>query len=57
VHPDGVVVQRYTVSLFTLEPSGVSGDPRKASADRGRALLNIKIFAAIRQIKAQAAGI
>jgi hypothetical protein len=29
----------------------------KATVERGRALLNIKIFAAIRQIKAQAAGI
>jgi creatinine amidohydrolase/Fe(II)-dependent formamide hydrolase-like protein len=56
VHPDGVDVGRYAESLLSLEPNGVSGDPRKATAERGRALLNIKIFAAIRQIRAQAAG-
>jgi creatinine amidohydrolase/Fe(II)-dependent formamide hydrolase-like protein len=38
-----------------MEPTGASGNPMKASAERGRALLNIKIFAAVRQIKALAA--
>jgi creatinine amidohydrolase len=56
VHPDGVDIQRYADTPFTLEPNGVSGDPTKATAERGRALLNIKIFNAIRQIKALAAG-
>jgi creatinine amidohydrolase len=57
VHPDGVDVQRYADAPYTMEPTGVSGDPMKASVERGRALLNIKIFAAIRQIKALAGGI
>jgi creatinine amidohydrolase/Fe(II)-dependent formamide hydrolase-like protein len=57
VHPDGVDVQRYADAPYTMEPTGVSGDPMKASVERGRALLNIKVFAAIRQIKALAGGI
>jgi creatinine amidohydrolase/Fe(II)-dependent formamide hydrolase-like protein len=57
VHPDGVDIRRYADTPYTMEPTGVSGNPMKATVERGRALLNIKIFAAIRQIKAQAAGI
>jgi creatinine amidohydrolase len=57
VRPEGVDVQRYSDALFSLEPNGASGDPRKATVERGRALLNIRIFSAIKQIKAQAAGI
>jgi creatinine amidohydrolase len=56
VHPEGVDIQRYVDAPFALEPNGVSGDPIKSSAERGRALLNIKIFAAIKQIRALAAG-
>jgi len=56
VHPEGVDIQRYADTTFALEPNGVSGDPIKSSAERGRALLNIKIFAAIKQIRALAAG-
>jgi creatinine amidohydrolase len=56
VHPDGVDVQRYADTPFALEPNGVSGNPMRASAERGRALLNIKMLAAIRQIRAVAAG-
>jgi creatinine amidohydrolase len=56
VHPDGVDLQRYADAPYTMEPTGVSGNPMKATAERGRALLNIKIFAAIQQIKALAAG-
>jgi creatinine amidohydrolase/Fe(II)-dependent formamide hydrolase-like protein len=41
---------------LALEPNGVSGDPMKASAERGRALLDIKVAAAVRQIKALAGG-
>ncbi len=56
VHPDGVVLGRYAEAPFTLESNGVSGDPMKASAERGRALLDIKVQAAVRQIKALAAA-
>jgi creatinine amidohydrolase/Fe(II)-dependent formamide hydrolase-like protein/sterol desaturase/sphingolipid hydroxylase (fatty acid hydroxylase superfamily) len=34
------------------EATGVSGDPRRATAERGEALLNLKIEAAVRQIRA-----
>jgi creatinine amidohydrolase len=54
-HPDGVDLRRYADAPYTMEPTGASGDPMKSSAERGRALLNIKIFAAVRQIKALAA--
>jgi creatinine amidohydrolase len=54
VHPEGVDLARTT--LFTTEPTGVSGNPAKATAERGCALLNIKIFGAIRQIKALEGG-
>ena len=56
VHPEGVDIRRYADAAYTMEPTGVSGDPTKANAERGRALLNIKVFAAVRQIKALAAG-
>jgi hypothetical protein len=56
VHPEGVDIQRYADTTFALEASGASGDPIKSSAERGRALLIIKIFAAIKQIRALAAG-
>jgi creatinine amidohydrolase len=51
-HPEGVDLQRYADTPYPIEPTGASGNPMKASVERGRALLNIKIFAAVRQIKA-----
>ena len=57
VHPEGVDIRRYADAPYTVEPTGVSGDPMKASVERGRKLLDIKVFAAIRQIKALAGGI
>jgi creatinine amidohydrolase len=56
VHPQGVDLDRLANAPFTLESNGVSGDPMRASADRGRALLDIKIQAAVRQIKALGSG-
>jgi creatinine amidohydrolase len=56
VHPQGVDLGRFAAAPFTLEPNGVSGDPLKASVERGRALLDIKVKAALRQIRAQAGG-
>ena len=36
-----------------LRPTGVSGDPTRASAERGKTLLALKIEAALRQIRAE----
>jgi creatinine amidohydrolase len=55
VHPTGVDLGR--IPLFAAEPTGVSGNPAKSTIERGRSLLNIKILAAIRQIKALGGGI
>lgn len=52
VHREGVDLERFAKAPFTLESNGVSGDPMRASAERGRALLEIKIAAAVRQIRA-----
>ena len=54
VHPDGVDLAKFAAAPFTLEANGVSGDPMKASAQRGRALLAVKVAAAVRQITALA---
>jgi creatinine amidohydrolase len=54
VHPQGVDLGRFADAPFTLESKGVSGDPMRASAERGRALIDIKVQAAVRQIKALA---
>jgi creatinine amidohydrolase len=56
VHPQGVDLGRFADAPFTLESNGVSGDPTRASAERGRALIDIKVQAAVRQIKALAAA-
>jgi creatinine amidohydrolase/Fe(II)-dependent formamide hydrolase-like protein len=56
VHPDGVDVGRFAALPFTWRPTGVSGDPTKASAERGRALLDLKVQAAVRQIRSSAPG-
>jgi creatinine amidohydrolase len=55
VRPAGVDLAR--IPLFATEPTGASGNPAKSTIERGRSLLNIKIFAAIRQIKALEGGI
>jgi creatinine amidohydrolase len=55
IRPQGVDLAR--MPLFSPEPTGVSGNPARSTIERGRSLLNIKIFAAIRQIKALEAGI
>src|SRR5262245_48525523 len=56
VHPAGVDLARLAALPFSLEPTGFDGDPRRASAERGRALLTLKIDAAVRQIKAASRG-
>jgi creatinine amidohydrolase len=52
VHPDGVDLHRFADMPFTFAASGGDGDPMRASAERGKALLQIRVDAAVRQIKA-----
>ena len=52
VDPSGVDLTRLSALPFRAEPTGIDGDPRRASAERGRALLEIKVQAAVRQIRA-----
>jgi creatinine amidohydrolase len=52
VHPQGVDLMRLAALPWTLQPAGHSGDPTRASAAYGTALLEIRISAAVRQIKA-----
>lgn len=54
IHPAGVDLARLADLPFTLESTGGDGDPRKSSAERGQALLQLKVDAAVRQIKAAA---
>jgi creatinine amidohydrolase/Fe(II)-dependent formamide hydrolase-like protein len=56
VHPEGVDLARSRAQPFTLQPSGVRGDPATASAERGRQLLAIRIGAAVAQIRARMAA-
>jgi creatinine amidohydrolase len=51
VYPAGVDLTRLPRLPLRVEPTGVDGDPRLASAERGQALLNLKIAAAVRQIR------
>jgi creatinine amidohydrolase/Fe(II)-dependent formamide hydrolase-like protein len=52
VHPQGVDLSRLTALPSNPEPTGHSGDPMRASAAYGTTLLQIRINAAVRQIRA-----
>jgi len=52
-HPQGVDLKRLGDLPFTLQPTGIIGDPAKSSAERGKELLEIKIQAAVQQIRSQ----
>jgi creatinine amidohydrolase len=54
VHPNGVDLTRFADARHALEATGVSGDPMRASAERGRSLIDIKVEAAVRQVRALA---
>jgi creatinine amidohydrolase/Fe(II)-dependent formamide hydrolase-like protein len=56
VHPKGVDLARGHSRLLSLRETGVRGDPATASAERGRQLLEIKIRAAVEEIRGQMAG-
>jgi len=51
VHPGGVDLSRFSALPFSLAATGVDGDPRRASVERGKALLDLKVQAAVRQIR------
>jgi creatinine amidohydrolase len=51
VYPAGVDLARLAQLPFSLEATGFDGDPRRASAERGKALLEFKVQAAVRQIR------
>jgi creatinine amidohydrolase len=51
IHPAGVDVTRLDKVPFKAERTGFDGDPRRASVERGKALLDLKIKAAVRQIE------
>jgi creatinine amidohydrolase/Fe(II)-dependent formamide hydrolase-like protein len=52
VHPAGVDLGRLASLPFRVEATGIDGDPRRASPERGKALLDLKVQAAVRQIAA-----
>lgn len=51
VHPQGVDLARFADLPLTIEATGVNGNPLKASAERGRVLLDLKVQAAVKQIR------
>ena len=51
VYPDGVRNERRAA-----DKDGVTGDPRRATADRGARLLDLKVDAAVQEIRASAAA-
>ncbi len=56
VHPQGVDLARLAHLPSNPEPTGHSGDPTRATAAYGTALLEIRIAAAVRQIRAALPG-
>jgi creatinine amidohydrolase/Fe(II)-dependent formamide hydrolase-like protein len=51
VHPEGVDLSKFK-SYARKEAPGHSGDPVRATPDLGKALLDLRVNAAIKQIKA-----
>ena len=52
VNPKGVDLSRYRKMSMLQEPTGVNGDPSSATPERGASLLDMRIAAAVSQIKA-----
>ena len=53
--PDGVRLDRWRDKPFLSEPTGADGDPGRATPERGRRLLDLKIEAAVAEIRKAAA--
>ena len=51
VHPAGVDLGKLADLSFRREPTGANGDPTKATIERGKALLALKVQAAVKQIR------
>jgi creatinine amidohydrolase/Fe(II)-dependent formamide hydrolase-like protein len=56
INPKGVDLARYRDLINSIRPSGVSGDPSGANADLGTSLFDMRVTAAISQIKASLAS-
>lgn len=56
-NPGSVKLDRWTDKPLLSEPTGSDGDPTHASPDTGARLLDMKIEAAIREIRAGASGL
>jgi creatinine amidohydrolase/Fe(II)-dependent formamide hydrolase-like protein len=56
IHPQGVDLSRLAQLVLPSEPTGADGDARRATAERGRTLLALKVAAAVRQIRAASPG-
>ena len=51
-YPAGVKLERWTERPTWSEPSGADGDPTRATAERGKRLLEMKVEAAVAEIRA-----
>lgn len=51
VNARGVDLMSYVKALSASEPTGVSGDPRRADAERGRSLLDMRVKAAVAALR------
>jgi creatinine amidohydrolase len=51
IHPAGVELSRYVRPTLIPITTGVSGDPSSSSAERGRELIDMRVAAAVAQIK------
>jgi creatinine amidohydrolase len=56
VHPEGVDLARLRNRPFTLQSTGIIGNPARSSAERGKELLDIRIRAAVQQIRSAMPG-
>ena len=56
VNPRGVDLGRLTGLKLTLQETGIVGDPARATAERGKELLELRIRAAVAQIRAAMAA-
>lgn len=54
--PEGVRMERWTERPLLSERTGADGDPARATAERGEALLGLKVGAAVAAIRAAADG-
>jgi creatinine amidohydrolase len=51
VHPQGIDLSKLRTASAAIEIPGHSGDPTRATAEYGSALLDIRVHAAIQQIR------